>query len=324
MSNRSRGADGALDPARDRSMTEDARKLPVIQPGTASTTPPIFDKIAIVGLGLIGGSIGLAARAQWPAGLVIGVDDKDVLERAMVRHAIDVAADDPVVMAEADLVILAAPIQQNIAMLSELATHVQGHAVVTDVGSTKRAIADGAGVLPRRLTFVGGHPLGGAPRGGIDYARPDLFTGRPWLFTPPSDEGGQALERLQRFVGALGATPHVMSPAEHDHLLAFLSHLPQLTASALMHVVGSTTGESGLALTGRGLADTTRLATSPAAIWRDICSTNADEIGQALDMFIDELKELRSQLGTGETIDRLFDSAATWRGGVVRADEPAT
>ena len=113
-------------------MTEDSRRLPVIQPGTASTAPPIFDKIAIVGLGLIGGSIALAARAQWPSGLVIGVDDKDVLERAMVRHAIDVAADDLVVMAEADLVVLAAPISQNIAMLSELEAHVQGTAIVTD------------------------------------------------------------------------------------------------------------------------------------------------------------------------------------------------
>ena len=299
--------------ARDRSMAEDSRRLPVIQPGTAYATPPIFDKIAIVGLGLIGGSIGLAARAQWPTSLVIGVDDKGVLERAMVRHAIDVAADDPVVMAEADLVILAAPIRQNIEILRELEAHVEGIAVVTDVGSTKRAIADSAGVLPQRLTFVGGHPLGGAPRSGIDYARPDLFAGRPWLFTPSNDDGAQALERLQRFVEALGATPRVMSPTEHDRLLAFLSHLPQLTASALMHVVGSTTGAGGLALTGRGLADTTRLATSPSAIWRDICSTNDDEIGRALDLLIDELKELRSHLGTAETIDRLFDSAAAWR-----------
>ena len=91
--------------------------------------------------------------------------------------------------------------------------------------------------------FVGGHPLGGAPRGGIDYARPDLFAGRPWLFTPRDGGDGQSLERLQQFVKALGAIPHVMSPTEHDRLLAFLSHLPQLTASALMHVVGEHDGK---------------------------------------------------------------------------------
>src|SRR5437879_6377175 len=94
----------------------------------------------------------------WPAGLVIGVDRKDVLERAMVRHAIDVAADDPVVLAEADLVILAAPIQQNLELLRELPNHVGGSAVVTDTGSTKREIVEAARSLPDRLTFIGGHP----------------------------------------------------------------------------------------------------------------------------------------------------------------------
>ena len=294
-------------------MSEDSRRLPVIQPGTATSAPPIFDRIAIVGLGLIGGSIALAAREQWPRGLVIGVDDKAVLEKAMVRHAIDVAADDPVVMADADLVILAAPVRQNIEMMDDLATHVRGDAVITDVGSTKRAIIARAAVLPPRLTFVGGHPLGGAPRSGIDHARPDLFAGRPWLFTPASDATRPAVDRLQQFVMALGAEPHVMSPTEHDRVLAFISHLPQLTATALMHVVGSAAGEEGLGLTGRGLADTTRLASSPSTIWRDICATNADEIGAALDELVAVLQRLRDGLETDKPVEQLFDSAAAWR-----------
>ena len=132
----------------------------------------------------IGGSIAIAARQIWPDGLVIGVDRKDVLERAMVLHAVDVAADDPVVLAEADLVILAAPIQQNLALLRELPDCITGSAVITDTGSTKREIVEAAKALPERFTFIGGHPLGGAARSGIDHARPDLFTGRPWLFTP--------------------------------------------------------------------------------------------------------------------------------------------
>ena len=201
----------------------------------------------------------------------------------MVYHAIDVAADDPVVMAEADLVILAAPVRQNIELLDGLDQHVSGVAVVTDVGSTKHEIVDCARQLPPRLTFIGGHPLGGAPHGGIDYARPDLFRARPWLFTPMDDESGPALRRLQEFVTAFGSRPHVMTAKEHDRLLAYLSHLPQLTASTLMHVVGEASGPDGLSLTGSGLADTTRLASSPPTIWRDICSTNADEIRQALE-----------------------------------------
>ena len=295
-------------------MPEDSRRLPVIQPGTGAAARPIFDKVAIVGLGLIGGSIALAVREKWPGSLVIGVDDKAVLEKAMVRHAIDVAADDPVVMADADLVVLAAPVRQNIELMKDLETHVQGHAVITDVGSTKRAIVASAAVLPPRLTFVGGHPLGGAPRSGIDHARPDLFAGRPWLFTPATDTIGAAVDRLQQFVAGLGAETHVMSPADHDRMLAFISHLPQLTSTALMHVVGSAAGEKGLGLTGRGLADTTRLASSPASIWRDICATNADEIGAALDELVAVLQKLRNGLEADEPVAQLFDSAAAWRG----------
>ena len=294
-------------------MSDSSRSLPVIQPGAAPGSPPVFEKVAIVGLGLIGGSLGLAARQTWPRGLVIGVDDRDVLERAMVRHAIDVAADDPVVMAEADLVVLAAPVRENVALLGELEQHVPGAAIVTDVSSTKREVVAAARALPTRLTFIGGHPLGGAPRGGIEHARPDLFEGRPWLFTPAGDGGGAALERLTAFVSALGAVPHVMTATEHDRLLAFLSHLPQLTASALMHVVGEASGAEGLALTGRGLSDTTRLASSPAAIWRDICATNADQIGVALEVLIAELQELRGSLDSGEAVARVFESAAAWR-----------
>lgn len=294
-------------------MTDLPRTLPVIQPGSAPAAPPVFEKVAIVGLGLIGGSLALAVRETWPAGLVIGVDDKAVLERAMLRHAIDVAADDPVVMAEADLVVLAAPVRANLALLADLEEHVQGAAVVTDVGSTKRDVAAAARALPARLTFVGGHPLGGAPRGGIAHARPDLFRDRPWLFTPAGDRGGDALDRLRRFVTGFGAVPHVLSPDAHDRLLAFLSHVPQLTASVLMHVVGDAIGEDGLALSGRGLADTTRLASSPADIWRDICATNADEIGGALEALIAELQAVRDTLTDGGTVDRVFDSASRWR-----------
>ena len=104
-----------------------------------------------------------------------------------------------------------------------------------------------------------------------------------------------------------------MTAAKHDRLLAFLSHLPQLAASTLMHVVGEHAGADGLALTGRGLADTTRLAASPATIWRDICSTNADEIAAALDVLITELQTLRENVAQPAGVDRIFDSAASWR-----------
>jgi prephenate dehydrogenase len=284
----------------------------MLRPEKSPGQPPIFQRIGIVGLGLIGGSIALAAREIWPAALVIGVDRKDVLERAMQLHAIDVAADDAVVLAEADLVILAAPIHQNLKILRELPENLPGSAVVTDTGSTKRAIVEAASALPDRFTFVGGHPLGGAARGGIDHARPDIFTGRPWLFTPKGHDT-EALEKLKAFVSALGAVPQILSPEDHDRLLAFISHLPQLTVSALMHVVGEAAREEGLSLSGRGLQDTTRLAASPAGIWKEVCATNADEIGSALDALISVLRQMRADLQTGTSIDAVFESANLWR-----------
>jgi prephenate dehydrogenase len=293
--------------------------LPVIQPGRpVEKRTPVFEKIGVVGLGLIGGSIALAARELWPTALVIGVDNKDVLETAMRLHAIDVAADDLIVLAEADVVILAAPVRQNLAILEELDENVRTPAVITDVGSTKRAIVDAARALPPRFTFVGGHPLGGAAASGLEHARPDLFKGRPWLFTPTSDAAGAAVEKLLTFAQAFGAEPQLIGVEAHDRVLAFLSHLPQLTASALMYAVGEAVGDEGLALAGRGLVDTTRLASSSAEIWQDIAMTNADEIGQALDTLIALLEDLRGDLSDGARLAEVFRNAARWREHLVK------
>ena len=306
------------------------KDLPVIQPRDARQgQPAVFNRIGIVGLGLIGGSIALKARELWPSALVIGVDNKDVLETAMRLHAIDVAADDLVVLAEADVVILSAPVKQNIAVLADLDANVRTPAVVTDTGSTKRGIVSAAAALPPRFSFVGGHPLAGSAHGGLEHARPDLFTGRPWLLTAAAPENGAdsdrteqpsgrptsnaALEKLTAFVRALGAEPRLVAADAHDRLLAYLSHMPQLTASALMQVVGGAVGADGLALAGRGLADTTRLASSPADIWRDIAATNADELGPALDSLIAMLLQLRDDLTKGDRLVDVFTEAARWR-----------
>src|SRR3954469_8521106 len=299
------------------------KELPVIQPGRPpATRPPIFEKIGIVGLGLIGGSIALKSRELWPTSLGIAVDTKDVLETAMRLHPIHVAADDLVVLAEADIVILAAPVKQNIAILGSLDEHVRQPAVVTDTGSTKREIVAAAAELPPRFTFVGGHPLAGAAQGGLDHARPDLFVGRPWLLTPNTGarafQASDALDKLTAFIQALGAEPRIVAPDAHDRMLAFLSHLPQLAASALMQVVGDAVGHDGLALAGRGLADTTRLASSPVDIWRDIAASNADQIGPALDALIAALQDLRRDLPDGDRLEEVFTDAARWRSALKR------
>lgn len=271
---------------------------------------PPFKHIAIVGYGLIGGSLGLAIKQRWAQALVIAVDRKPVIEAAMRRHAADVGGDDLVLAAEADLIVLAAPIHENIKTLDRLADDVPGTAIVTDVGSTKRDIVTAASRLPARLAFIGGHPLAGAAVGGFDAARPDLFHGRPWMLTPAADAAPD--QRLVSMLEAIGARVRVQQPDAHDALVTYLSHLPQLVASALMHVVGERAGADGLALAGRGLRDTTRLAASPPDIWRDIIQTNRDNIVPALEELIRVLRELQ-QDDSAAALERTFEAAASWK-----------
>jgi prephenate dehydrogenase len=266
-----------------------------------------FTRIAIVGFGLIGGSIALAARTRWARTRIIAVDRQDVVESALRSGAADDGGGDLALCAGGDLVVLAAPVQTNIRLLCDLPKHVAAATIVTDVGSTKRQIAQSARCLPEHLQFIGGHPLAGASTGGLNAARSDLFTGHPWILTVAPEP---PMERLSRFIQGLGARVHVMTPEEHDVAVAYLSHLPQIVASALMHLVGEHTRERGLALAGRGLRDTTRLASSPADIWRDIVLTNRDNIGPAIDELIQVLAQLKS--GT-DAIASTFESAARWK-----------
>jgi len=291
-----------------------SKLLPMAGARGAEASDPPFERIAIVGFGLIGASIALGVRRLWPSVLIVAVDRKDVIETAMRAHAADVGADDLVVAADVQLVVLAAPVLENIRLLAGLAAHVPGEAVVTDVGSTKRETVAAARALPERLTFVGGHPLAGAAVGGVEAARPDLFEGRPWILTPPSGAASPAQAAVSAFVEALGARVHLMTPEAHDSTVAYLSHLPQLAASALMHLVGERTGAEGLALAGRGLRDTTRLASSPPDIWRDINTSNADNIARAIDELVDILLRLRPGTGnSGDALEQTFQSAARWK-----------
>jgi prephenate dehydrogenase len=289
---------------------------------TSSEIP--FPSIGIVGLGLIGGSIALGIRERWPESRVFGVDTEPVLAHVLGSGAIErgvVSIDD---LPNVALIILAAPVRQNIELLQQFGSGgrtVSGppdrpdhhQTIVTDVGGTKRDIVAAARALATTTTFVGGHPLGGGERGGFAFARPDLFAGRPWIFTPDGRDSAEAVERLSRFVIGLEAKPSILSADEHDRVMAFVSHLPQLVASALMDTVGSAAQGEGLRMAGRGLVDTTRLASSPPDVWRDICLTNADAIGDALDCFIARLTQLRGDLRRGDAVEAIFSAAAKWR-----------
>lgn len=279
----------------------------------ASPTPPVFPRIVIIGLGLVGGSVAFGARRAWPSTHVTAIDREAVLRAGLDRRAIDVATDDLAVVGDADLVVLAAPVRQNLSLLQQVAALARPSAIVTDVGGTKRKIVDAAAALPASVTFVGGHPLGGGSRGGFEFATGSLFARRPWIFTPHDASGRDAVPRLSAFVTGLGAQPSTMAASEHDRLMALISHLPQLATTVLMDVVGKGATAAGLRMAGQGLIDTTRLASSPADVWRDICATNTDEIRRALDVLIEQLSEMRTELERQEIVDAVFHDAARWR-----------
>jgi prephenate dehydrogenase/uncharacterized protein (DUF952 family) len=285
---------------------------------------PPFRRVVIAGIGLIGGSIALAIRDRWPSVHVVGIDTPSVLAHARGSGAIDDGLPSMTDVTAADLVVLAAPVRQNARLLAQVPPGVRDTAVITDVGGTKRDIVGAARRLPPGIRFVGGHPIGGAERGGFGFARRDLFANRPWILTPQPGADDRTVGTLRRFVEALGARAVVMDPAEHDRLMAFVSHLPQLAASALMDAVGGAVGKDGLAVAGRGLADTTRLAASPASVWRDICATNADAISGALDQLIDRLNDLRADLQRGEALEAVFGGAARWRAELLATERPRT
>jgi prephenate dehydrogenase len=303
-------------------------------------TEPPFTRILIVGLGLMGGSTALAIRKRWPGVTIAGVDRADVIAEAHAAGAIDRGAADiasALRQGDVDLVLLGAPVLQNIALLDEIAAAKQPF-LVSDLSSTKQAIVQAARTLPDHLTFLGGHPMAGAARGGFAHARAALFRGRPWILTPDTSASaagsvslpaggplpGAALSRLQGFVQELGAEPVVMDAAEHDRVMAYVSHLPQIVASGLMRTIGPRVGADGLAVSGQGLADSTRLASSPAGVWTEICQTNAAPLGAALDALIADLQQVRQQLAAPDKMAKWLESGARWRSELPNANGAAS
>lgn len=270
-------------------------------------------KLAIIGFGLIGGSIALAARERWPGAHITAIDRQPVVDAALGRGIANAGGEDVALGDGADLIVLAAPVRQNAAILRDLPGKIAAEGVVTDVGGTKSAMVDAAAGLPSRLRFVGGHPLAGAARGGLEEARPTLFRDRPWILTPHQGTRPDDLDRVRTFVSGLGGAPQIMDAADHDRLMGYLSHLPQMAASALMYVVGEHAGGEGLRLAGNGLRDTTRLAASPAATWRDVAATNTNALGVALDDLIAVLQRLKLDLATGDELQRIFDASGQWK-----------
>jgi prephenate dehydrogenase len=261
-----------------------------------------WDRVTVVGCGLVGASFALALRRAGACGHVAGWDtDPSALEEASRVGAIDEVdgAFAAGVVSRADLVYLAAPVGRIVELLRASSRHLKPGAVVTDAGSTKVEVCRAARAhAGRPWRFVGGHPVAGSHLGGAAHARADLFDGAPYVLAETEDdEDAAAADALAATLGLLGARVRVMTADEHDRALALLSHLPQLVSCALASAVEERADADSLSrLSGSGYRDTTRLAASPWGVWRDILATNAGNVADALDPVIAKLAAARDEL----------------------------
>lgn len=269
-----------------------------------------FKRVTIVGVGLMGGSLGLAIKKRNLAREVVGLSYRQSsLVQAMKNKAIDAAfTDSRKAVKNSDLVILAAPVDSILKILTSIGPHIKRGCIVTDVGSTKAEIVEmGEKVLPIPGFFVGAHPLVGSEKKGADYASPDLFEGGTCIMTPTGKTNQVAKEKVKFLWTKVGAKVHDVTPEKHDEILACVSHLPHLLAYGLMNIVPDDFLEYG----STGLKDTTRIASSSPQIWNDICIANSKNVIKSLDEVIKQLAEYRRAILKNEdkTLLNLFTKA---------------
>lgn len=264
-------------------------------------------RIAVIGLGLMGGSFALALRDRVAA--LYGVDpDDDVRRRALQRNIVDRAEPSPSeLVAAADIVVLAAPVRANLALLDQLALELADGALLFDLSSTKRAIVHAMDALPSHLRAVGGHPMCGKERDGLDHADGALFRGQHFALCPTARSDELALATARSLVDAVGAIALTIGAGAHDAAVARTSHLPYLLAVALMSIYEQLDPPRD-ALAGTGFRDTSRLAASAASMIADVLATNRDEVIAALDeaqRALAELCRLVESSDTNALADRL-------------------
>lgn len=258
---------------------------------------PAFNSIAIVGVGLIGGSIAAAVKARGLAATVVGVGRRTSrLEEAIRARLVDAASIDLAAAGrESDLIVFCTPVDRIVAGVRELAVHCRPGTVITDAGSVKGVICrDLCAGLPEGVEFVGAHPLAGSEKAGFEFADAQLFQGRTCVLTPGASTSAAALARVRAFWSGLGATLIEMAPEAHDRALAETSHLPHLLAATLAALLS----DENRPLTATGFRDTTRIASGDPDLWTAILLENADELLRSLDAHQDVLHRFREAIST--------------------------
>jgi prephenate dehydrogenase len=276
----------------------------------------IFETIAIIGVGLIGGSLGMAAKKHRLARKVIGIGRMEQkLMRAKILGAIDdYSFDMETGASDADLVIICTPVRLVVPTLARIIGRLKEGSIVTDVGSTKAEIVSEANkIMPERRFFVGGHPMAGSEQSGVEAAFPEMFLGATYVLTADGHTNLEALGKMTEFVEAIGARSEIMSPEEHDAAVAVISHLPHAIAAALLHTAEEAHRQSGkvFRLAAGSFRDLTRVSDSPPELWRDICLTNVDPLIAVIDQFQDQLAQFKQRLAQRdeEAVAKFFEQA---------------
>jgi len=251
-------------------------------------------RVALLGVGLIGGSVGMAARRRLGAHVVGWNRSPGALEIALERGAIDEAVSSIADIGTADIAIAGVAVDALGDAVHELCDALPD-AVVTDVGSTKGALVAGID----RHNYIGGHPLAGAESTGVTHARADLFEGATWYLTPRAETPGVLYERLARFVAGIGAVPTAIAPDDHDRLMAAVSHLPHVVANLLVAQAAEALGGDALPATGPSFRDATRVAGSNPALWAQIYTANRVALGAQIDDLVRRLGDVRGLLDAG-------------------------
>ncbi|GMV99197.1 MAG: hypothetical protein AMXMBFR84_03360 [Candidatus Hydrogenedentota bacterium] len=259
---------------------------------------PTFDIVTIVGAGLLGGSLGLALKANGQAGVVRGVGRRqETLETAKAQGAIDEAhLDLRVAVKDADLIVVCTPVLQTIAQLEEMTGEISPNAVVTDVASTKAAVCSAVrAAWPKPYRFIGSHPMAGSEKFGPEHARADLYDGKVVVVTPTESDDPGARKTIYHLWESLGADVVEMDARVHDGLVARTSHVPHIVAACLSQLAAAA-GDDASPVAGSGFRDMTRVAEGRPELWRDICLTNVDGISEALRDLENQLSVFRTWL----------------------------
>lgn len=275
-------------------------------------------QITVLGLGLLGSSITLAVSRTLSGVKTVGFSHR-AATRSKARKlgvAHEIADDITAAVADADIVILATPICTFEEVFTQIAGHLPDGCIVTDVGSTKALPHKWAKkLLPAGVNYVGSHPIAGSEQRGVEFARDDMFAGADCILTATKNTDGNSVEKLRKFWLALGSRVSVMDPVKHDKLLANISHLPHVTAAALLNA----NSEADLKMAGKGFIDTSRVASGPANVWTDILVTNADNICRSIAKLSGELKKLQTAIKHKDQkqIEKMLEAARRKRAALI-------